>query len=96
MGIDREAADLELHVELCAQRYQNLEQRFCRTEEKLEKLQEESTENYKSLDAGLKSLRESMEDYKTKQFNKLLGWATSAITALGAGLIWALLKLLNL
>jgi len=93
---EKEMRDLELHVLLCAERHKAIERRFQHLEDNVNSLHEQIKEDYQGLDAGLKSIRAALEDYKTKQFNRLLGWAGTLITILGTGLVWALVRLLNL
>lgn len=83
--ISIESENLETHVELCAERYQNLEKRLENMEEKLEKLSE--------LVVSMKTdFQDALAKTNTNFNNRLIAVAGSTIGILVTALIGFLLS----
>lgn len=74
---DIEKKSLEAHVELCAERYNALE-------EKLETLENTIT----GVAAMVKEVKEAVSKMAEKQNDRLIGWGVGIIGALGASVVY--------
>jgi hypothetical protein len=74
---DIEKKSLEAHVELCAERYNALE-------EKLETLENTIT----SVASMVKDVKDAVSKMAEKQNDRLIGWGVGIIGALGATVIY--------
>jgi hypothetical protein len=74
---DIEKKSLEAHVELCAERYRYLE-------EKLESLEEKSTETNKMVS----DIKGMVQTVVNKRNDQLISWGLGVIIALGSAIGW--------
>ena len=72
-----ESQNLEAHVALCAERYQDLDNRITRIEKKLT-----------DIDITLCEIRDEIKLDRKDLFRLFLGWAGAIITTLLASLGW--------
>jgi hypothetical protein len=78
---DIEKKSLEAHVELCAERYNQLEQRFEHVEGKINHLQ--------SL---LREVHDMVQRMSEKRTDQLIGWGIGIIGALTAATIYLIIN----
>jgi hypothetical protein len=74
---DIEKKSLEAHVELCAERYNQLEQRFEHVENKIS-----------NLDSLLREVHDMVQRMSEKRTDQLIGWGVGIIGALVATTIY--------
>ena len=74
---DIEKKSLEAHVELCAERYNQLEQRFEHVEGKIN-----------HLDTLLREVHDMVQRMSEKRTDQLIGWGIGIIGALAATTIY--------
>jgi hypothetical protein len=74
---DIEKKSLEAHVELCAERYNQLEQRFEHVDGKIN-----------HLETLLREVHDMVQRMSEKRTDQLIGWGIGIIGALGAGIIY--------
>ena len=74
-----ESESLAAHVALCAERYQDLDNRITRIEKKLT-----------NIDITLCEIRDSLNRDRKDQFRQILTWAGVIITTLLASVGWLL------
>jgi hypothetical protein len=74
---DIEKKSLEAHVELCAERYNQLEQRFEHVENKIS-----------NLDSLLREVHDMVQRLSEKRTDQLIGWGVGIIGALVATTIY--------
>ena len=72
-----EKKSLEAHVELCAERYNQLEQRFEHVESKIS-----------NLDALLREVHDMVQRMSDKRTDQLIGWGVGIIGALVATTVY--------
>ena len=76
MSTDIEKQSLEAHVELCAERYEKLENKLSNLERKVEKLEEH-----------IVAIRESLAGNGDKQSKQLIAIGTAIVSVLITGII---------
>jgi hypothetical protein len=74
---DIEKKSLEAHVELCAERYNQLEARFEHVESKIS-----------HLDILLREVHDMVQRMSEKRTDQLIGWGIGIIGALGATTVY--------
>ena len=84
MSTNIEKQSLEAHVELCAERYEKLENKLENVEKKVEKLEEH-----------ILSIKESLAGSGDKQSKQLIAIGTAIISVLITGIITLTVHLLN-
>ena len=76
-----EKKSLEAHVELCAERYNQLEQRFEHVEDKISK-----------LELLLREVHDMVQRMSDKRTDQLIGWGVGTIGALVATTVYLLVN----
>lgn len=76
MSTDIEKQSLEAHVELCAERYEKLENKIDNVEKKVEK-----------LEGHVLAIREALSSAGDKQSKQLIAIGTAIVTVLITGII---------
>jgi predicted nucleic acid-binding Zn-ribbon protein len=79
-----ENKDLNLHVELCSERYHRLEEKFTTVEQRLEHLHHDFDAFKKQSDANFKEVKALIGESKEKRFNTMVTATGSIIVALSA------------
>lgn len=74
---DIEKKSLEAHVELCAERYNQLESRFEHVESKINR-----------LDTLLREVHDMIQKMSDKRTDQLIAWGIGLIGALGAATVY--------
>jgi chaperonin cofactor prefoldin len=74
---DIEKKSLEAHVELCAERYNQLERRFEHVDSKIS-----------SLETLLREVHDMVAKINEKRNDQIISWGIGIIGALGAGIIY--------
>jgi uncharacterized protein YlxW (UPF0749 family) len=74
---DIEKKSLEAHVELCAERYNQLEQRFEHVDSKIS-----------SLETLMREVHDMVAKINEKRNDQIISWGIGIIGALGAGIIY--------
>lgn len=74
--------DLNLHVELCSERYKRLEEKFSTLEDRLDDLSDNFNDFKKSADKNFSDLKDIVSSAKNKNFNVVLTTAGTIIVAL--------------
>ena len=74
---DIEKKSLEAHVELCAERYNQLEQRFEHVDNKIS-----------SLEHLMREVHDMVAKINEKRNDQIISWGIGIISALGAGVIY--------
>jgi len=77
-----EAEDLQLHVELCAQRYNRMEEKFTGLEDRLDYLHRDFTEFKGKADSNFNDLKDLIHQSANKRFNTMVTTAGTVIVAL--------------
>lgn len=79
---DGENKDLNLHVELCAERYHRLEEKFGAVEERLDHLHKDFDAFKTSSDANFKEVKNLIGESKDRRFNVMVTSTATVIVAL--------------
>jgi DNA anti-recombination protein RmuC len=91
MSVDIEKKSLEAHVELCAERYKALDERFSNLGDRIDALDKKLEEKIGSVSRMLEKIDNDLTGANSSRDNRLIGWGVSVIgllvTAL-AGLVW--------
>jgi chaperonin cofactor prefoldin len=82
--LERESEDLKLHVDLCAQRYSQLIDRFEVVENRLDR-----------IDTNLVELKTIIENRSTHNYETYLKWGGAIIFVLSTALVGIITKLLT-
>lgn len=77
-----EKDDLELHVELCAERYHRLEEKFSHVEQRLDDLHSEFSSFKSTSDRNFTELKNLIGESKDKKFSVMVTTAGTVIVAL--------------
>lgn len=77
-----EHKDLNLHVELCAERYHRLEEKFSAVEMRLDHLQNDFDSFKSSSDQNFKEVKNLIGESKDKRFNVMVTSTATVIVAL--------------
>jgi predicted nucleic acid-binding Zn-ribbon protein len=80
--VQGEAADLNLHVELCASRYNRLEEKFTGMENRLEHLHKDFSEFKVKADSNFNDLKDLIHQSTNKRFNTMVTTSGTVIVAL--------------
>jgi hypothetical protein len=95
MSVDIEKKSLEAHVELCAERYKSMDERFSNLGDRIEALDNKFEEKIGSVSRMLEKIDNDLTVANSSRDNRLIGWGVSIIgvlvTAL-AGLVWHMLS----
>tara|TARA_R110000796_G_scaffold78978_7_gene175927 strand:+ start:2108 stop:2401 length:294 start_codon:yes stop_codon:yes gene_type:complete len=92
--IQLEKTNLELHVDLCAQRYAALEQRLDQLEDRLDTLSENIDARFSKIENTLERICQQMESTQTDTQKSYLQWASGVIVILLAVAGWAVSELI--
>ena len=84
MSTDIEKQSLEAHVELCAERYEKLENKLNAVEKKVEKLEEHVV-----------AIRETLADAGDRQSKQIIAIGTAIISVLITGIITLTVHFIN-
>lgn len=79
---DGEKADLELHVELCAERYHRLEEKFNGVEQRLDDLHHDFVAFKAVTDKNFSELKNLIGESKDKRFSVMVTTTGTIIVAL--------------
>jgi predicted nucleic acid-binding Zn-ribbon protein len=79
---DGEKEDLELHVELCAERYHRLEEKFNGVEERLDSLHHDFSAFKAISDRNFSELKNLIGESKDKRFSVMVTTSGTIIVAL--------------
>ena len=79
---ETEHTDLNLHVELCAERYLRLEEKFSAVEVRLDHLQNDFDSFKSSSDQNFKEVKSLIGESKDKRFNVMVTSTATVIVAL--------------
>ena len=77
-----ENKDLNLHVELCAERYHRLEEKFSAVELRLDHLQQDFDHFKSSSDQNFKEVKNLIGESKDRRFNVMVTSTVTVIVAL--------------
>ena len=80
--VSGEAENLQLHVELCAERYNRMEEKFSGLENRLEYLQRDFSDFKDKADSNFKDLKDLIHQSANKRFNTMVTTAGTVIVAL--------------
>lgn len=80
--VSGEAENLQLHVELCAERYNRMEEKFTGLENRLDYLQEDFTELKEKADSNFNDLKDLIHQTANKRFNTMVTTTGTVIVAL--------------
>jgi hypothetical protein len=78
----KESEDLNLHVQLCAERYNRLEEKFETLETRLEGLHEDFSEFKKTASSNFEDLKGLIAESAAKRFNTMVTTAGTIIVSL--------------
>lgn len=84
MATDIEKHNLEAHVELCAERYDNLENKLIVVEKKVEKIEEH-----------IVAIRDSLADANDKQTKQILAICVTIMGALITAVVTLIINFVN-
>jgi chaperonin cofactor prefoldin len=76
-----EKKSLEAHVELCAERYNQLEQRF-----------EHVDGQISALDTLMREVHDMVAKLNEKRNDQIISWGIGIISALGAGIVYLIIN----
>ncbi len=79
---DGENKDLNLHVELCAERYNRLEEKLVAVEMRLDHLHQDFNAFKHSSDANFKEVKNLIGESKDRRFNVMVTSTATVIVAL--------------
>jgi len=88
-----EKSDLNLHVELCSERYSRLEEKFDQVERRLEHLHTDFDAYKKQTETNFKEIKNLINESKEKRFNTLVTTAGTVIVGLLAMMGYILIHL---
>lgn len=77
-----EKTDLNLHVELCAERYYRLEEKFTAVESRLDQLHEDFSNFKQTAEESFDDIKTLISDSKDKKFSVMVTTAGTIIVAL--------------
>lgn len=80
--VSGEAENLQLHVELCAERYNRMEEKFTGLENRLDYLQSDFTELKEKADSNFNDLKDLIHQTANKRFNTMVTTTGTVIVAL--------------
>ena len=80
--VSGEAENLQLHVELCAERYNRMEEKFTGLENRLDYLQNDFTELKEKADSNFNDLKDLIHQTANKRFNTMVTTTGTVIVAL--------------
>ena len=80
--VSGEAENLQLHVELCAERYNRMEEKFTGLENRLDYLQKDFTELKEKADSNFNDLKDLIHQTANKRFNTMVTTTGTVIVAL--------------
>lgn len=91
MSVEIEKKSLEAHVELCAERYKALDERFSNLGDRIEALDKKLEEKIGSVSRMLEKIDNELTNTTSSRDNRLIGWGVTIIGVLVtavAGLVW--------
>lgn len=80
--VSGESENLQLHVELCAERYNRMEEKFTGLENRLDYLQKDFTEIKVKADSNFNDLKDLIHQTANKRFNTMVTTTGTVIVAL--------------
>ena len=89
-----ERSNLEAHVDLCAQRYKELDERLNRVEHRLDSLITSVDERFDRMEHTLASINSKLEKSNSERNRQLITTAATVILTLLAALGWAINRLI--
>lgn len=83
---DLEKKSLEAHVDLCAERYKNLDERFSVVVDQMEKLDSTMTDKMEKMENCLHGIRDMMSVHIEKHNDRIISYMGAGIATLIAAL----------
>lgn len=80
--VDGEKTDLNLHVELCAERYYRLEEKFTAVETRLDQLHQDFSNFKSTAESNFDELKVLINESKDRKFSVMVTTAGTVIVAL--------------
>jgi len=77
-----EKKSLEAHVELCAERYQNLDEKLDTLEQRVGELEKKLEAKMEGMESSLDEIKSMIAEMKDQRNNQLIKWGIGIITTL--------------